>query len=140
MSKEETKSIAQQIMEYLEGKYDNSDMEVQCEAGWYDWFCKDSSLVGKTNKLYKKLLQIIKSKKFDVNKTYVFFKNNCPVAGSLYDDFRICDFDGNVIFTVTPSSGYDHNKGTAEVYGKENDFKIPLVSGTWKEVVAWFLS
>lgn len=103
---------------------------------WYDWFCRDSSLFKKGVSLIKKLNQIAASKKFDNDKTYVIFKNNCPLYGRLYDDFRICDIEtGNVIYTVVPKSGH---KGF--VWGKENDFKEPLFEGSWKEIKAWFLS
>ena len=59
---------------FLAGKYDSLDTKTQCEAGWYDWFCKDSSLAARTKKLGKKLIQILKSRKFDPSRTYVFFQ------------------------------------------------------------------
>jgi hypothetical protein len=133
-------NITAWIGNFLRGKYDPSDLDTQIEAGWYDWFCKDSSLQKKTEKLGRKLLQIIKSKKFDTDKTYVFFKNNCPCAGSLYDDFRICDLEtGDVLFTITPADGHTTDKGSASVWGKENEFKEPLIEGTWKDVLNFFL-
>lgn len=138
--KEKQKTTRKQIADFLAGAFDAPDRDTQCDAGWYDWFCRDSSLVNKTKKLYKKLIRISKSKKFNLDKTYVFFKNNCPMYGSLYDDFRICDIrTGNVIFTITPSNGHSSGKGIAEVWGKENDFQEPLVEGKWKDVVNWFL-
>lgn len=107
---------------------------------WYDWFCKDSSLESRGEKLLDKLSRIAFSKKFDLTNTYVFFKNNCPMQGKLYDDFRICDLkSGAVLFTVTPSSGHKSDNGMAEVWGKENDFEKPLVQGTWKDVIKFFL-
>jgi len=126
-------NITEQIAQFKAGKYKG------CDPTWFDWFCSENSLKDKTNLLYKKLINIEKSKKFDSNKTCVFFKNNCPVTGELYDDFRICDSSG-VIFTVTPRVGhYGESHRKAQVYGKSNDFKEPLIEGTWKEVVAWFL-
>lgn len=108
---------------------------------WYDWFCKDSSLENKGKRLLQKLRVISTSKKFDNDKTYVFFKNNCPCNGSLYDDFRICDIEtGEVLYTVIPSSGRNHNKGKAVVWGIENDFNEPLITGTWREVKSWFMN
>lgn len=110
-------------------------------ALWYDWFCRDSSLENKGKTLLQKLRAISNSKKFDNDKTYVFFKNNCPCVGSLYDDFRICDIEtGDVLYTVIPASGYKRNKGKAEVWGRENDFKEPIIEGTWREVKSWFLN
>lgn len=108
---------------------------------WYDWFCRETSLVNKGAKLMQKLRAIASSPKFDNDKTYVFFKNNCPCVGSLYDDFRICDKEtGDVLYTIVPSSGHKCEKGKALVYGVDNDFAEPLVCGTWREVKAWFLN
>ena len=108
---------------------------------WYDWFCKDSFLERKGKDLLKKLKMIAPSKKFDNDKCYVFFKNNCPLHGSLYDDFRICDKEnGNVLYCVVPKSGYKRDNGLAQLYGVDNDFQKPLVEGTWRDVKAWFLS
>lgn len=131
------------IREYLEkfdnGDFESKDVDTQCAAGWYDWFCKESLLANKTIKLTMKLRQILKSKKINQNTMCVFFKNNCPMVGSLYDDFRICDIkSGEVIYTVTPSSGHMSKKGQASVWGIENYFEKPLVEGTWADVKAFF--
>lgn len=134
-------SISDYLANFESGMYDSPDVRVQCEAGWYDWFCRDSSLKNKTVNLTKKLLRIVNSSKIDKQNMYVFFKNNCPLDGSLYDDFRICDMKtGDVIFTVIPSSGHNSNRGIAEVWGKENGFDGPIVSGTWKDVKNYFLN
>ena len=114
--------------------------ELDINALWYDWFCKETSLENKGKTLLQRLNAISGSKKFDNDKTYVFFKNNCPCDGSLFDDFRICDIKtGDVIYCVVPKSGYNSNYGKAEVWGRENKFDDPIIEGTWKEVKDWFL-
>lgn len=124
---------------FLAGDFDGSDRKTQIEAGWYDWWCRDTSLVNKTKNLGKKVIQIMKSSKVDCEKNYVFFKNNCPGHGNLYDDFRICDMEtGEVIYTVVPSSGCSSSKGMSEVWGRENNFNEPLVEGSWKDVKSFF--
>lgn len=131
--------IKEWIKRFQAGEFNNPSTDVQCSAGWYDWFCRETSLVNKTKTLGRKVLQISKSKKVDTEKNYVFFKNNCPMIGSLYDDFRICDIEtGDVIYTITPRSGHRVNNNRAEVWGRENDFKEPLVTGTWKDVKEFF--
>lgn len=121
---------------FLRGDFDLNDRKTQIEAGWYDWFCRDTSLAAKTQNLGRKVLQLMKSTKIDIEKNYVFFKNNCPMRGSLYDDFRICDIEtGDVIFTVVPRCSHS---GKAEVWGRENDFNEPLVQGTWRDIKAFF--
>ena len=132
-------SIREFLERYDSGEFDSSDVETQIKAGWYDWFCKDEMLHKKTKRLVQKLKSIIKTKKFDIDKTYVFFKNNRPIMGSLYDDFRICDIENRrVLYTVIPSSGHRVDKGKAVVYGHENDFEEPLVVGTWRDVKRFF--
>jgi len=106
---------------------------------WYDWFCKETSLEGKTKRLMPKVKRVAKSNKIDPEKSYVFFTNRCPMVGKLFDDFRICDIEsGDVQYNIVPSSGFARDEGESQVYGKENDFKEPLVSGTWKDVCEFF--
>lgn len=134
-------SIREWVKNYNAGKYKNKDFHTQIEAGWYDWFCKDAALCNKTKRLAGKLKKLIGSPKIDVDKNYVFFKNNCPMMGKLYDDFRICDMvTGDVIYTITPASGHDAEFGKSAVWGKENDFKEPLVTGSWENVEEFFKS
>lgn len=105
--------------------------------GFFDWFCNDKALPGKSERLSAKVRMISKhTKRFDPEKCYVFYKNNCPCIGPLYDDFRICDIEsGDVIYTVIPKSS--HSK-LAEVWGQDNEFQMPIVAGSWKDVMAWF--
>lgn len=107
---------------------------------WYDWFCKETSLVAKGRKLLGKLRMITPSARFDAATTYAIFKNNCPGQGSLYDDFRICDLETSVVvFCVVPSCGHDATRGEAAVWGKKADGEFgQLVSGTWADVKAFF--
>lgn len=136
----EKMNIAQYLKNFDEGKYDSRNVGIQCDAGWFDWFCKDSSLRNKTYALTAKLKQIVSSPKINPATMYVFFKNNCPCYGKLYDDFRLCDMEtGNVIYTIVPAIGYEKTYGQAEVWGKENDFIQALVAGTWNDVLFFFL-
>lgn len=123
------------VGKFLDGQFEDNAID----AGWYDWFCKNESLRNKTCALGKKVIQLLPSKKIDGENMYVFFKNNCPMVGSLYDDFRICDMEtGDVIYTIIPRSGMKIEDGAALVYGRENDFDEPLVKGTWKDVKEFF--
>ena len=110
---------------------------------WYDYFCKPTSLVNKGRALIRKLKKIYKlnelsgRKYFDPNKTYVFFKNNCPFCGSLYDDFRICDLETReVIFTIQVNR-YDQ-KHSAELWGQPNNFEGAILEGSIKDVYNYF--
>lgn len=92
------------IKEYQEafkrGAFNATDVQTQCDAGWYDWFCRDSSLANKTKFLSKPIVKLRDSNRVNLNTMYVFFKNN--MSTELYDDFRICDLEtGDVLYTVT---------------------------------------
>ena len=129
-------SIRQWIENYNSGKYDSHDVKVQGEAGWYDWFCRNKSLCGKTKRLAPKVKQLAKSSKVNVDNWYVWFKNNCPVFGSLYDDIRFADIKtGDVIYTIAFVKKYGQ---TVELWGKENNFKHPLVIGDWEDIKEYF--
>lgn len=132
-------SFREWLVNFEAGKYESSDTGVQIDAGWYDWFCEDFELKDRLNALVPVVLAVSKSNKIDLDKNYIFFKNNCPMVGDLYDDFRVCDIvTGDVIFTIAPYLGYTHLKGVAEVHGRENDFEKPLASGTVADIYDFF--
>lgn len=139
MSGSKERTITEWLEQFKQGAFDSPKRSVQVDAGWYDWFCKEESLHRKTKKLGKMLEQISKSPKIKPDKQYVFFKNNCPMVGKLYDDFRICDItSGEVIYTITPASGHRAHKGIGSVWGKENSFSEPLFEGSWRDIKKWF--
>lgn len=76
---------------FSEGKFDDPSFETQVDAGWYDWFCKHSSLAKKTQKIGK-ILSGFKNETL-LDNYRVWFKNNCPMCYSLYDDFRFEPLD-----------------------------------------------
>lgn len=94
---------------------------------FYDWFCKDKALKAKSEKLFRQVRKFVKVFNIDLNKHYVFFKNNCPMRGPLYDSFSICDIEsGDVVYWVTPKSGHT---GKAEIWAN-NDLKEILYQDT----------
>jgi hypothetical protein len=132
-------TIREFLNNYKKGNYNGDDVETQIDAGWHDWFCDESKLRDKTIKLVKYLKSIVRSQRINIDTMYVFFKNNCPCNGKLYDDFRICDIKTkDVIYTVTPHCGHWQTEGQSIVLGRENDFKEPLVTGTWEDVQQFF--
>ena len=129
------------IDEFLEGNFDSADVKTQINAGWYDWFCKDSSLVKKTAKMGNIIKQIREGGKVNLSDWYVWFKNNCPLNGPLYDDFRFASLEtGDVMFTIQISCCW--NKHRYAVYGRtpdgEGHWDTPLFeSDSLRELVAW---
>ena len=120
-------SLTHQLAEFAKGNIIDSDGTASHCYNFYDWFCSDSSLQRKSIKLYRAVKRFVEYTKIDTSKYYVFFKNNCPMNGSLYDDFRICDREsGDVIWNVTPKNGRSYQ---AEIYGRSNGFKEPIAVG-----------
>ena len=121
-------TLTQQLAAFKNGQFMDSDGETDTDCfTFFDWFCKDKALKGKAEKLFPMVERFVKKRNIDTDKVYVFFKNNCPVFGPLYDDFRIVDRETeNVIYTVTPKSGHT---GTAEVWGRENNFQQAIAVG-----------
>ena len=106
----EKTTFAQQEAAWKKGEY---SLYPHCND-FYDWFCKDSSLEGRANKLKGLSKKLVDHFELDRNKVYVFFKNNCPLARPLYDSVSICDREsGEVILWATPKSGHNDQ---AELY------------------------
>lgn len=136
MSKE--LSLRTWIDKFNHSDFDSRDLETQIKAGWYDWFCRDESLANKTKRMGNIVKQFRDSGKLKLDEMYVWFKNNCPLAGPLYDDFRIADIkSGDTLFTVQINCFREEKRYT--VYGRQNDFDTPLLNtDSIKELVKWF--
>lgn len=134
-------SLKEWIKKFDNGEFDSHDRETQVKAGWHDWFCQTKALRNKTYRLAPKVKKIAKSPRIDAEKVYVLFKNNMPMHGSLYDDFRICDIESNkVIYTIVPSNGHSSRYKASIVAGMTDCKKsfADLVIGTWKDVLNYF--
>jgi hypothetical protein len=128
-------SLRQQLEAFDKGIYLDSDGGESWCFNFYDWFCKDESLKRKAETLFKQVKRFVGANpSIDQDNHYVFFKNNCPMNGPLYDDFRICDMkEGEVIYNVTAKSGHTHQ---AEVYTRANGFNEPFrVGKTFSDLV-----
>jgi len=99
---------------------------------FYDWFCDESSLDRRALAFIPKLKFLVKEGIIDGDKNYVWFKNNCPVNGSLYDDMRISDIKtGDFLGGFIPKTGHQvENKCTVwtlKNFYREKDFR------TWSD-------
>ncbi len=128
-------TLRNQLDSFERGVFLDADGTESFCYNFYDWFCKDSSLEGRAIRLFRKVKKFIaQNPEIDQDKVYVFFKNNCPAVGALYDDFRICDREtGDVVYTIVPKCSHS---GLAEVWGKANDWKGAIrTAPTWRELV-----
>jgi hypothetical protein len=101
---------------------------------FYDWFCKEKALQGKAKSLMAKAKKFATKTNIDLDKHYVWFKNNCPMNGPLYDDFRISNIEtGDVVYNVSPLDGHT---GMARIYSAEVGFDKPLAEAcSWKDLL-----
>lgn len=130
-------SLKTWIERFNNNEFENENTNVQIEAGWYDWFCRDTSLKNKTKKMGQIIKQIKDGGKVDLNNMYVWFKNNCPMSGPLYDDFRIANInDGATQLLVQLDSPWEDAKYV--VYSVDDFFDKPvLLTNSSRELVKW---
>ena len=118
-------SIREWQVEFSNNRYAINDFHTQVKAGWYDWFCLTDKLRNKTYKMGKIIVKVKDGGKVDMDNWYVWFKNNCPMVGPLYDDFRFADMKtGDVQFTICIDD--KRAKSKYEVWGRKNNFDGPL--------------
>ena len=134
---EERTTVRQWQEAFAAGRFARPDVRTQIEAGWYDWFCKDTSLANKTERLGRIVARVKDGGKVDLDASYVWFKNNCPFCGPLYDDFRFADIEtSDVIFTISVDDEREDSKYS--VWGRANGFKGPIAGfGNSRDLVRW---
>lgn len=108
------------------GHFAATDFDTQVEAGWYDWFCSTEALAGRLKRLYPIIRMI--DNDFLLDNYYLWFKNNCPCAGSLYDDIRFEPLNKYLKIAEEDSLRDKFFFGIA-VDDKRHEFKYSLFSG-----------
>ena len=120
----ENVSVRQWQALYRAGAFDAKDRAVQCEAGWYDWFCGDEALAGRLKQIAPVVLGI--TDPFILDNYYVWFKNNCPMIGPLYDDVRFEPLTGErdgKYFMIAKDSPHEEAKWA--LYTERHGFDAP---------------
>lgn len=121
---EEHISVRQWQEQFRSGAFHSPDRYIQCAAGWYDWFCQDHALAGRLKKIGKVVMGI--TAPFILDHYYVWFKNNCPLYGPLYDDVRfeplVRERDGKY-FVISLDSPHEQHKCT--LYTERHGYEAP---------------
>ena len=123
----DTLSVRQWQELFRGGAFRDKSRETQIRAGWYDWFCGDAALAGRLKQIGRVVMRITEPAILD--NYYVWFKNNCPLNGPLYDDVRFEPLDGDRrgrYFIVTLDSPYEKQKWT--LHTERNGFEAPEFS------------
>jgi hypothetical protein len=85
--------------------------------GYYDWFSRDESLKNKAKSFVPKLKFLVKEGVVDGDKHYVWFKENCPIQGSLYSDMRISTLnEQNFMGGFCPKTGHTNVDKKCQVW------------------------
>ena len=118
----------------------NAPEYVEDSYFFYDWFCSEKALKIKSKLLMTKAEKVMNKLGLDPEKHYVFFKNNCPMSGKLFDSFSICDIEKrNVVIWCAPALGYSNKEGMAELVDfrepADNEMKAKTITAwSWKEL------
>lgn len=84
---------------------------------WYDWFCSDSSLYWRALKLTRAVKFLVDNGILDAEKHTLWFKNNCPVYWTLYDDVRFNRVeDDEFIWGFCPRDWYTNSKEKCQIW------------------------
>jgi len=129
--------LSEWIQKFNDGEFDHYGSATQIKAGWYDWFCKDTSLLNKTKKMGNIIKQIKSGGKVNLETSYVWFKNNCPLSGPLYDDFRIADIEtNNNLIVIQIDCVWNVSKYTA--FERLDGFDKPVFeTNSSRDLVKW---
>jgi hypothetical protein len=129
--------LSEWIQRFKSGEFEKPDTTTQINAGWFDWFCRDTSLANKTKKMGNIIKQIKAGGKVDLERCYVWFKNNCPLSGPLYDDFRIADIETNNNLIVVQIDCF-RNDSKYTAYERLDGFEKPVFqTNSSRELVKW---
>jgi len=84
-------TVREWIKRFENHEYASADFETQVAAGWYDCFCEESELPERLITMGEIIAKITDANILD--NFWVWFKNNCPMVGPLYDDMRFEPMD-----------------------------------------------
>lgn len=106
---------------------------------FWDWFCSEKALKIKSKLLMTKAEKVMSKLGLDPEMHRVFFKNNCPGQGKLYDSFQICTYDeaGDVVIWCAPSLGYKSEEGKAQLVDmrvRKKGEEGTITCSSWKEL------
>lgn len=136
---DEKLSVRQWQEEFRAGAFESKNVCTQIGAGWYDWFCEDHELADRLKEIGEVVMGM--TDPFILDNYYVWFKNNCPLDGPLYDDVRFEPLSGErggKYFVVSLDSPYEMSRYT--LYTERNGFDQPEFGCERMEQMALYIN
>ena len=139
---EKNMTIREFMDRWNNGDFSGGSFREMVDAGWYDWFCSDSSLLNRTKKIVNILNGITND--WVLDNFHVWFKNNCPASNHpLYDDVRFepMDYDkrDELFFCVTIDDKRQDHKYC--IFTARNGYRDEAfadnVRDVWKFINGW---
>ncbi len=133
-------SLTSWIEKEKNNEFIKKDVDTMIDAGWHDWFCKDSALYMRLKKMIGMIKAAAESDLVNPDEVYVFFKNNAPISGGTYDSFSICSLDGSqdVIFWITAKCGHADEAVIVRAPNFGNEFNLLTSGGNANDIKRFF--
>ena len=123
-------SMNQWIYDFDSGRFNDSDIITQAEAGWSNWECENDRVVNQTRFVAPKIKFIAESGMVDPQKTFVQLYNGTLVNDKTYNEIAVREISTNRMLLTFQF----YSDRTMAIFG---DTAEPLFEGLWSDAKEW---